>query len=68
MAERKALRFRLDRGGSLVFSVGLEWWRGLAQISVYSAVIVAVLWVMSKIELPDRGEAPSGNEKGKENE
>jgi hypothetical protein len=39
-----------------MFSVGLEWWRGLAQVAVYSAVIVAVLWVMSKIEINEEGE------------
>ena len=56
MAEREALRFRLDRGGSLVFSVGLEWWRGLAQVAVYSAVVLVILWVMSKIEIKEKGE------------
>ena len=56
MAERKALRFRLDRGGSLVFSVGLEWWRGLAQVAVYSAVVLVILWIMSKIEIKEKGE------------
>ena len=56
MAEREALRFRLDRGGSLVFSVGLEWWRGLAQVAVYSAVVLVILWIMSKIEIKEKGE------------
>jgi hypothetical protein len=41
-----------------MFEIGFEWWRGLAQVAVYSGVIVAILWILSKIELPDRGEAP----------
>ena len=43
-----------------MFEIGFEWWRGLAQIAVYSGVIVVILWVMSKINLPDRGEPPIG--------
>jgi hypothetical protein len=47
-----------------MFEIGFEWWRGLAQVAVYSGVIVAILWILSKIELPDRGEAPIGEENG----
>ena len=45
-----------------MFEIGFEWWRGLAQIAVYSGVIVVILWVMSKINLPDRGESLTGEE------
>jgi hypothetical protein len=48
-----------------MFEIGFEWWRGLAQVAVYSVAIVAILFIMSKIELPDRGESPIGKEKGK---
>lgn len=39
-----------------MFDVGLEWWRGLGQIAIYSAVIVSILWVMSKVEINDNKE------------
>jgi hypothetical protein len=39
-----------------MFDVGLEWWRGLGQIAIYSAVIVSILWIMSKIEIKEREE------------
>lgn len=45
-----------------MFEIGFEWWRGAGQVLTYSAVIVAILWVMSKINLPDRGESPIGEE------
>ena len=46
-----------------MFEIGFEWWRGLAQVAVYSGVIVVILWVMSKIELDDRGESPIERER-----
>jgi len=39
-----------------MFSVGLEWWRGLAQVAVYSAVVLVILWIMSKIKINEEGE------------
>ena len=47
-----------------MFEIGFEWWRGFAQIAVYSGAVLVILWVMSKIELPDRGEARIGEEEG----
>jgi hypothetical protein len=38
----------------LMFSVGLEWWRGLAQVAVYSAVVLVILWILSKIKTNER--------------
>ena len=46
-----------------MFEIGFEWWRGLAQIAVYSGVVLVILWIMSKIELDDRGEAPIERER-----
>ena len=43
-----------------MFEIGFEWWRGLGQVLTYSAVIVVILWVMSKI--PAGGESPSSKE------
>ena len=48
-----------------MFEIGFEWWRGLAQVAVYGGAVLVILWVMSKINLPDRGESPTGEEKGK---
>ena len=49
-----------------MFQLGFEWWRGAGQVLIYSAVIVAILWVMSKIEVKGGGESPIQQEKGKE--
>ena len=49
-----------------MFEIGLEWWRGALQCLVYGVVIVAICWLLTKIDLPDRGESPIGKEKGKE--
>jgi glucose dehydrogenase len=46
-----------------MFEIGFEWWRGLAQIAVYSGVVLVILWILSKIELPDRGESPIERER-----
>lgn len=43
-----------------MFEIGFEWWRGMSQVAIYSAVIVAALWVMSKIELPDNKQVRDG--------
>lgn len=48
-----------------MFQLGFEWWRGAGQVLTYSAVIVAVLWVMSRI--PSGGESSTRGKKGKEN-
>jgi hypothetical protein len=61
---RNKITYR-KRSGAPMFEIGFEWWRGFAQVAVYSGVIVAILWILSKIELPDRGESPIGEEKGK---
>jgi|694.fasta_scaffold137461_5 hypothetical protein len=49
-----------------MFDISLRWQDGAIQIVIYSAVIVAILWIMSKIELDNGGEAPINKEKGKE--
>jgi hypothetical protein len=46
-----------------MFEIGFEWWRGAGQVLIYSAVIVVILWILSKIELDDRGEAPIERER-----
>lgn len=63
MAGRETLSLYLGgEGGALMFEIGFEWWRGLAQVATYSGAVVVILWVMSKIDLPDRGESPIGEE------
>ena len=47
-----------------MLDISLRWQDGAIQIVIYSAVIVSILWVMSKI--PTGGESPSSKEKGKE--
>lgn len=42
-----------------MFDVSLSWINGLFQVAVYSAMVVVILWVMSKIEIKEKGE---GNE------
>ena len=37
-----------------MFDVSLSWINGLFQVAVYSAVVVVILWVMSKIEIKDK--------------
>ena len=51
-----------------MFEIGLEWWRGALQCLVYGVVIVAICWLLSKIELKGGGESPTQQEKGKEND
>lgn len=46
----------------MALEISLRWQDGAIQIVIYSAVIVAILWIMSKIELDDRGESPIGEE------
>jgi hypothetical protein len=46
-----------------MFEIGFEWWRGAGQVLIYSAVIVVILWILSKIELDDRGESPIERER-----
>ena len=46
-----------------MFEIGFEWWRGLAQIAVYSGVVLVILWIMSKINLDNGGEAPIERER-----
>jgi len=48
-----------------MFEIGFEWWRGLAQVAVYGGAVLVILWIMSKINLPDRGESPIERERGR---
>lgn len=67
MAGRETLSLYLGgEGGALMFEIGFEWWRGAAQVLVYAGVVLVILWIMSKIELPDRGESPIERERGSE--
>lgn len=36
-----------------MFEVSTNWLNGAGQIVVYSVIAGAILWLMSKIELPD---------------
>jgi len=49
-----------------MLDISLRWQDGAIQIVIYSAVIVAILWVMSKIEVKGGGESPIQRERGKE--
>jgi len=49
-----------------MLDISLRWQDGAIQIVIYSAVIVAILWVMSKIEVKGGGDSPIQQEKGKE--
>jgi hypothetical protein len=49
-----------------MFEVSLRWQDGAIQLGIYVVAIVAILWVMSKIEVKSGGEAPTQQEKGKE--
>lgn len=44
-----------------MFDISLRWQDGAVQLGIYIAVIVAGLWIMSKI--PDRGETPTDKER-----
>jgi hypothetical protein len=44
-----------------MFDVSLSWINGLFQIAVYSAVVVVILWVMSKIEIKEKGRTMSAD-------
>ena len=46
-----------------MLDISLRWQDGAIQIVIYSAVIVAILWVMSKIELDNGGETPIERER-----
>jgi len=49
-----------------MFEIGFEWWRGLAQIAVYSGAVLVILWIMSKIQLKGGGESPIERERERE--
>jgi len=49
-----------------MFEIGFEWWRGAGQVLTYSAVIVVILWIMSKIEVKGGGESPIERERERE--
>jgi hypothetical protein len=42
-----------------MFDVSTSWINGLGQVLVYSGVLLIILWVMSKIEIKDRGDTPN---------
>ena len=46
-----------------MLDISLRWQDGAIQIVIYSAVIVAILWIMSKIKLDNGGEAPIERER-----
>jgi len=46
-----------------VIEISLRWQDGAIQVLIYSAVIVTFLWILSKIEIDDRGEAPIERER-----
>lgn len=50
----------------LMLDISLRWQDGAIQIVIYSLIIFAILWIMSKIELDNGGEASIG--KGKDND
>jgi hypothetical protein len=49
-----------------MFEVSTSWINGLGQVLVYSGVLVLALWILSKVELPDRGDSPRERERGGE--
>lgn len=51
-----------------MFEVSLRWQDGAIQLGIYIVAIVAILWVMSKIEVKGGGESPIQQKKGKDNE
>jgi hypothetical protein len=42
-----------------MFDVSLNWINGLGQVITYALIIAGVLWVLSKIEIKDRGDTPT---------
>ena len=38
-----------------MFDVSLSWVNGFFQVAVYSAVVLVILWIMSKIEIKEKG-------------
>ena len=49
---------------SEIFEISTRWQDGAIQCLIYGAVLLAICWTLSKINLPDRGEFPSGEEEG----
>ena len=49
-----------------MFDISLRWQDGFIQCLGYAVVVVAILWILSKIELPDRVGAPIQQEEEKE--
>jgi hypothetical protein len=49
-----------------MLDISLRWQDGAIQIVIYSAVIVAILWIMSKIEVKGGGESPIERERERE--
>ena len=41
-----------------MFDVSLRWQDGFIQCLGYAALVLVILWILSKIELPDRVGAP----------
>jgi hypothetical protein len=45
-----------------LFRIHLDWFHGLGQLIIYVSVALIILWLLSKVELPDRGDTPSERE------
>lgn len=42
-----------------MWDIHLTWQESPFQIFPYLGIVLAILWVLSKIELPDRGDPPT---------
>jgi hypothetical protein len=51
------------RERALMLDISLRWQDGAIQLGIYIVAIVAILWVMSKIEVKGGGEAPIERER-----
>ena len=56
MATKSAALTQSVTSGFDMFEISLSWVNGFFQVAVYSAVVVVILWVMSKIEIKEKGE------------
>ena len=45
-----------------LFEISLRWQDGAVQVLIISGALLIGLWIMSKIELPDRGDSPRERE------
>jgi hypothetical protein len=42
-----------------MWEISLTWQEDPFQIFYYIGIVLVILWILSKIELPDRGDAPT---------